>query len=131
MRPLEPVEKSRRLPRGRSAKTISEDDRQIVFTTPSGRTSRIAVCVMLSAFDRDDDVGETEAGEESFAVALTSIACAAVLSPARVIVTVASLRDDASGTRIGTEDGERPGRELTTAAENVRAGATVTAWTSR
>src|SRR4030095_14265155 len=97
MRPLEPVEKSRGLPLSRSENTISEDDRQIVFTTPSGRTSRIAVCVMLSAFDRDDDAGETEeAGEESFAAALTSIACAAALSPARLIVTVASLRDDAS-----------------------------------
>ena len=71
---------------------------------------------MLSVFDRDDDAGDTEVGEESFAVALTSIACAAALFPARLIVTVASPREDASGTRIGTDDGERPGRELTTAA---------------
>src|SRR5262245_24971174 len=117
MRPFEPVENSRRSPRGRSAKTISEEDRQMVFTMPSGRTSRIAVCVMLSAFARDDDAEEAgEAGDESFAVALTSIACAAALSPARLIVTVASPRDEASGTRIGTDEGERPGRELTTAA---------------
>jgi len=72
---------------------------------------------MLSALERDDEAEEPEeAGPESFAVAVTSIACAAALSAARLIVTVASPREDASGTRIGTDDGESPGRELTTAA---------------
>src|SRR5688572_4281798 len=118
MRPFDPVENSSRSPRGSSPNTISDDDLQIVFTTPSGSTSRMALWVAESELARDDvDAAPDEGDGESPAVAVTSTACAAaaLLLPPTDIVTVES-RGAASGTRIGTEEGDNPGRELTTAA---------------
>jgi hypothetical protein len=78
----------------------------------------MALWVAESEFARDDVDGEAVEGDgESAAVAVTSTACAAavLLLPPTVIVTVES-RGAASGIRMGTEEGDNPGRALTTAA---------------